>query len=277
VKAALLPLGFWLPDTYGSAPAPVAALFALMTKVGVYAVLRVSMLMFGADGGPMAGLGTPALLVLGLATIGVGALGTFTAVRLKGVVAFLVIVSAGTLLASLTIRTAGAVGGAVYYLAHSTVAAALLFLLADAIGRRRGALGDRLLGDATAPLPLLLGLLFLGAATAIAGLPPLPGFVGKVTILPEPPAGRTPRGCGARSSPAASSSRWPSHVRAVGCSGRRAPAAGAPLRSRRVRDSHSASSPVRRWRSRSSPGRRSGTRRRRPRSSWRRAATSSAC
>jgi multicomponent K+:H+ antiporter subunit D len=183
VKAALLPLGFWLPDTYGSAPAPVAALFALMTKVGVYAVLRVSTLMFGADAGPMADLGSPALFVLALATIGVGALGTFTAARLKGIVAFLVIVSAGTLLAALATRTTGAVGGAVYYLAHSTIAAALLFLLADAMGRRRDALGDRLQGGATAAQPALLGVLFLGASMAIAGLPPLPGFIGKVTIL----------------------------------------------------------------------------------------------
>ena len=183
VKAAVLPLGFWLPDTYAAAPAPVAALFALMTKVGVYAVLRVSMLLFGADAGPVAGLGATTLFALGLATVAVGALGTFAAVHLKGVVAFLVIVSAGTLIAAVAVGSAGALGGAVYYLAQSTIVAALLFLLADAIGRQRGDLGDCLQSGPAVAQPALLGLLFLGAATAIAGLPPLTGFIGKLAIL----------------------------------------------------------------------------------------------
>jgi multicomponent K+:H+ antiporter subunit D len=183
VKAALLPLGFWLPDTYGAAPAPVAALFALMTKVGVYAIVRVSSVMFGAEGGPVAGLGAEALFVLGVATIAVGALGTLAAPRLTGVVSFLVVVSAGTLLAAAATGRAGALGGALYYLVHSTVVVALLFLLADVIGRQRGALGDGLRSGAPLARPAVPGLLFLAAAAAVAGLPPLGGFVGKLLLL----------------------------------------------------------------------------------------------
>jgi multicomponent K+:H+ antiporter subunit D len=181
VKAALLPLGFWLPDTYGAAPAPVAALFALMTKVGVYAIVRVSSVMFGAEGGPVAGLGAEALFVLGVATIAVGALGTLAAPRLTGVVSF--VVSAGTLLAAAATGRVGALGGALYYLVHSTVVVALLFLLADVIGRQRGALGDGLRSGAPLARPTVPGLLFLAAAAAVAGLPPLGGFVGKLLLL----------------------------------------------------------------------------------------------
>jgi multicomponent K+:H+ antiporter subunit D len=183
VKAAVVPFGFWLPASYGAAPAPVAALFALMTKVGVYAILRVSTLLFGADAGPVAGLGAPVLFVLGLATILVGALGAFAARRLSALVAFLVIVSAGTLVATLAAGGAGALAGALYYLVHSTVVAALLFLLVEAIGRQRGPTEDRLQGGPAVAQPTLLGLLFLGAAMVVAGLPPFSGFIGKVAIL----------------------------------------------------------------------------------------------
>ncbi|MEP7180661.1 MAG: monovalent cation/H+ antiporter subunit D [Betaproteobacteria bacterium] len=183
LKAAVLPLGFWLPDTYGAAPAPVAALFALMTKVGVYAILRTTTLVFGPDAGPVAGLGGPVLYALGVGTIVLGALGALAAPRLKGIVAFLVVVSAGTLVAAVADGTAQTLAGALYYLVHSTLAAALLFLLVEAIARQRGATGDRLWSAAPVAQPALLGLMFLGAAAAIAGLPPLPGFIGKLGIL----------------------------------------------------------------------------------------------
>ena len=182
IKAAIVPLGYWLPGAYASAPAPASALFALMTKVGVYAVLRVGSVAFGPDGGALALLGRDALFVLAIATIAVAALGCGAARRLGSLAAFLVMLSAGTLVAAVA-AGATTVPGALYYAAHSTLAGALLFLLADAIGHQRGEVGDALVtGPATAQ-PARLGLLFLLAAAANAGLPPLSGFVGKLAIL----------------------------------------------------------------------------------------------
>jgi len=183
VKAALLPLGFWLPDTYGAAPAPVAALFALMTKVGVYAIVRTTTLLFGPDAGPAATLGGTELFVLGVATTALGGLGALAAPRLKGVVAFLVVASAGTLVAAVASGAPQALAGALYYLVHSTLAAAFLFLLVDAIARQRGSAGDGLRSGSPVVQPIALGLAFLVAAIAIAGLPPLSGFIGKLGIL----------------------------------------------------------------------------------------------
>ena len=85
VKAALLPLYFWLPDTYAAASAPVGALFAIMTKVGVYAVLRVTTLVFGAE------VAAPFLSLLALATLALAAVGALAATRLRGLVAYLVV------------------------------------------------------------------------------------------------------------------------------------------------------------------------------------------
>ncbi len=182
LKAAIVPLGFWLPSAYGAAPAPVAALFALMTKVGVYAILRVTTLAFGAGAGPVAGLGDAALLVAGIATVAVGAFGAIAARALSTLAAFLVVVSAGTLVAAIPLGTPVR-AGALYYLVHSTVAAALLFLLVAAIARQRPATGDRVASCTPLAQPTLLGMLFLGTAVAVAGLPPLSGFIGKIALL----------------------------------------------------------------------------------------------
>jgi multicomponent K+:H+ antiporter subunit D len=182
VKAALLPLGFWLPETYGAAPAPVAALFALMTKVGIYAIVRVSMTVFGAGETPLAGWGQPVLFALGLVTILFGALGALAASRLTALVAYLVLISSGTLIAASTLGAA-ALGGALYYVVHTTLTVAALFLLAHAIAGQRGGRGDRFGGGPPLAQPTLLGLLFLAAAGGAAGLPPLSGFIGKVLML----------------------------------------------------------------------------------------------
>ena len=182
VKAALLPLGFWLPETYGAAPAPVAALFALMTKVGIYAIVRVSMTVFGAGETPLAGWGQPLLFVLGLGTILFGALGALAASRLTALVAYLVLISSGTLIAATTLGVA-ALGGALYYVVHTTLTVAALFLLSHAIADQRGAADDRFGGGPPLVHPTLLGLLFLATAAGAAGLPPFAGFVGKVLML----------------------------------------------------------------------------------------------
>jgi multicomponent K+:H+ antiporter subunit D len=180
VKAAVLPLGFWLPETYGSAPGPIVALFAIMTKVGVYAIIRISFTVYGGSDGLMAQWGQPALFVLGIATIAFGALGLLATRRLVTLVAYLVLISSGTLIAASTLGTA-ALGGALYYLVHTTLAVAFLFLVAHVISGQRGARGDRF--GSGPPMPALLGLLFLAGAVGAAGLPPLSGFIGKVIML----------------------------------------------------------------------------------------------
>jgi multicomponent K+:H+ antiporter subunit D len=182
-KAALLPLYFWLPATYGAAPAPAAALFAILTKVGVYAVFRVHALVFGAAAGPAGDLGAPWLLGLGLATLLLASLGALAADNLRRLAGYLVIVSAGTLVAAFGLPDRAALAAAVYYLGHSTLAGALLFLLADLVARRRGGLGDALAPGPFMRRHWLLAAAFFAAAIAAAGLPPLAGFVGKLGIL----------------------------------------------------------------------------------------------
>jgi multicomponent K+:H+ antiporter subunit D len=189
VKAALLPLYFWLPDTYASATAPVAALFAVLTKVGVYAIVRVSTLMFGVGAGATAGIITPVLPWLALGTLVLATVGALAATRLRSLVAYAVVASAGTLLVAVGLGTQGTLAAALFYMVNSTLIAATWFLLADAIAARRGgsdALGPRPLSGAWAPL----GVAFFISAVAVAGVPPLAGFMGKAWLLQA--AGSTP-------------------------------------------------------------------------------------
>jgi len=183
VKAALLPLYFWLPDTYAAASAPVGVLFAIMTKVGVYAVLRVTTLIFGTE------VAAPFLSVLALATLALAAVGALAATHLRGLVAYLVVSSAGTLLLAAGLGTEGTLAAGLFYLVNSTLVAALWFLLADRIAAARGGsdlLQSRPLAGGWAPL----GAVFFVAAVAVAGVPPLAGFMGKALLLQA--AGLTP-------------------------------------------------------------------------------------
>lgn len=182
LKAALLPLHLWLPAAYSGTSAPVAALFAIMTKVGIYAILRSHTLLFGDSAGPLANLFDPWLLPLALATLVIGTLGALAADTLGRLAGYLVLVSVGTLLTGMSLGTQG-IAAALYYLPHSTFTAALLFLLADAIRRRRPLQGDGFTPDADMPRHALWGGLFFAAAVAAAGLPPLSGFVGKFLVL----------------------------------------------------------------------------------------------
>jgi multicomponent K+:H+ antiporter subunit D len=126
VKAALLPLYFWLPDAYASATAPVAALFALLTKVGVYAIARTTTLLFGAaGGGATARVFTPMLPALALATLLLAAVGVLATRSLRGLIAYLVVGSAGTLLLCIGLATRQSVGAGLFYLVDSTLAAAV--------------------------------------------------------------------------------------------------------------------------------------------------------
>jgi multicomponent K+:H+ antiporter subunit D len=195
VKAALLPLYFWLPDAYASATAPVAALFAIMTKVGVYAIARTTTLLFpaGDDGlGSAASLVfAPMLPALALATLLLAALGVMAAQRLRGLIAYLVVASAGTLLLAIGLATRESVAAGLFYLVNSTLVAAAWFLIADRLGAARAG-GDAMRHPgAVAPRAWApLGVAFFVAAVAVAGMPPLAGFFGKALLLQA--AGNTP-------------------------------------------------------------------------------------
>jgi multicomponent K+:H+ antiporter subunit D len=182
VKAALLPLYFWLPDTYASATAPVAALFAIMTKVGVYAIARVTTLVFGATGGWAADIATPMLPTLALATLVLAAIGTLAAKHLRALIAYLVVGSAGTLLLAIGLGTEASVAAGLFYLVNSTLVAAAWFLLADRIQAARSG-ADLLKAAPLAGGWAPLGVAFFVAAVAFAGVPPLAGFFGKALLL----------------------------------------------------------------------------------------------
>ncbi|MHA6492940.1 monovalent cation/H+ antiporter subunit D [Pseudomonas borbori] len=183
LKAAFLPLYFWLPKAYAAATAPVAALFAIMTKVGLYSILRVYTLIFGDQAGSLADMTQQWLWPLALLTIGLGAIGALAASSLHGLLAYLVLVSVGTLLAGIAIGTPEALSAALYYLIHSTWVAGGLFLLADLIARQRGVKQAELVQGPALQHPHLLGTLFFIGAIAVAGLPPLSGFIGKLLLL----------------------------------------------------------------------------------------------
>ncbi len=180
IKAAVLPLHFWLPASYANAPLPVAALFAIMTKVGAYSILRMYTLGFGPDVQATQGLVGAWLQPAALVTLAVGTIGILGAQHIARMVAFCAIASMGTLLVAISLFTETATAAALYYIYHSTLATALLFLVADLVVERRGgAIAP------TAPMPQggLISALFFVGAIALAGMPPLSGFVGKLLVL----------------------------------------------------------------------------------------------
>ena len=215
VKAAAWPLNFWLPSAYSSASAPVAALFAVMTKLGAYAVLRVWTLLFPQDAGVSALYGGPVLVGLGLLTLAFGIVGVVATQHLGRMAAFCAILSSGTLLAALGFGAPAVTGGALYYTLGSTLAISAFFLLVELIDRTReveerplyvGELDSEdpfaypvdlmpvrdvnldddeqaLIGRAIPAAMAFLGLAFIVCALTIAGLPPMAGFVGKVVML----------------------------------------------------------------------------------------------
>jgi multicomponent K+:H+ antiporter subunit D len=183
LKGALLPLHLWLPNTYATAMPVVAALFAIMTKVGVYSMMRVYTLIFGEEAGELSHMAQNWLWWLALATIAMGAVGVLASKDLRKLTANLVIVSVGTLVALVAIQTLEASSAAIYYLVHSTLVTAALFLLADLIGRQRGKVADRITVGPPVAQPRLLGICFFIAAVAVIGMPPLSGFIGKVWLL----------------------------------------------------------------------------------------------
>lgn len=183
LKSALLPLYFWLPQAYATTTGTVAALFAIMTKVGIYAIVRVFTLIFGANAGESAFLAYDWLWWLGLLTILMGALGVLGSRDTRQVVAYLVLVSVGTMLTTLSLGHEDAISAMLFYLVHSTLVTGALFLLVDMIAEQRGKTASRIVkGRKMAQHNLLGGLFFLAALTVI-GIPPLSGFVSKLFIL----------------------------------------------------------------------------------------------
>jgi len=183
LKAALVPLHFWLPRTYASTSGAVAALFAIMTKVGAYSIIRVTTLIFGDEAQASAWAPADWMLPAALITIALGFFGVLAAKGLRDLAAFAVVGSMGTLLSAVAVFQPDAMSAALYYTVHSTLAGAALFLIVDLIAVRRGEYGDAInVGPRFQNVEALSGLFFL-AAIATVGLPPLSGFLGKLLIL----------------------------------------------------------------------------------------------
>ncbi|QIK38309.1 monovalent cation/H+ antiporter subunit D [Caldichromatium japonicum] len=183
LKAALAPLHLWLPPAYAATSAPVAAFFAIMTKVGAYALLRIETLFFGDNAGPLSGLYDDWLLILGLISLVLGALGALAATALRQQIAHLTVASVGLVFVAFGVETRASIAAGLYYLTHSTLVTAAFFLLADPIARNRDSLADRLAPGPALAQAGLLGGLFVVIAILVVGLPPLSGFIGKLGIL----------------------------------------------------------------------------------------------
>ena len=211
-KAGMWPLNFWLVPAYSAASAPVAAMFAIMTKVGVYTLLRLWTLLFSGQAGASAYFGGDWLIYGGLASIACAAVAIIAAQRLERMASLSILVSAGILLSAIGFAQPNLIAAALFYLVSSTLALSALFLLAELIERSRSAnempLEDD--GDLIArPLESLqppkginlddeqkavvgqvipwtmafLGLSFIACALLIIGMPPLSGFIGKLGLL----------------------------------------------------------------------------------------------
>jgi multicomponent K+:H+ antiporter subunit D len=202
VKAGMWPLCFWLPGAYSAASAPVAAVFAILTKVGIYSVLRMWLLVFGDGAGASAGFGGDWLVVGGLATLAFGAVGVLASHEMSRLASFSLLVSSGTLIAAIGAGEVAVTGAALYYLVASTLGVSAFFLLIELVERGRKPGADLLavtaeafdldddgvepeeeVGVAIPATMALLGLSFACCALLLAGLPPFPGFIGKFALL----------------------------------------------------------------------------------------------
>ena len=181
IKAAVVPLHFWLPSSYAEAPGPVAALFAIMTKVGAYAIIRVYTLIFPPDLSVTADLHGIWLLPAALISLALGMLGVLAARKLDRMVAYSVIGSMGMVMVAIALFTAESISAALYYIVHSTLAAGALFLITDMV--RAGRENLELTAQAPVAGARRTAALFFVAAIAMVGVPPLSGFIGKLLIL----------------------------------------------------------------------------------------------
>ncbi len=185
LKGAAAPLYLWLPGTYGAAAAPVAALFAVLTKVGAYAVLRVGGVVFTAvDAGAIV---FEVAFVTAVATVVIAALGALAATTLTRLAAWLGLGSSAGMLLAVGFGTSASVAGGLFYALPSTLGVAGLLLLADTIRTARGAGGDTLVRAPRMRGHAVIGAVYVALAVTVAGLPPLAGFLGKSLILAATP------------------------------------------------------------------------------------------
>lgn len=198
-KSAIWPLSFWLPTTYSAASPPVAAMLVLVTKVGIYTVLRLWSLTFSGEAGGSAGFGATALLWGGTITIAFGLVGMFASQEPGRLASYSAIISSGTLLAVISYGQAALTSAALFYLLSSTLAVAAFMLLIELIERIRNpaaamlavtmeafAVEDEQEEPVGVPIPgalAFLGLAFAGCALIMAGMPPLSGFIAKFAIF----------------------------------------------------------------------------------------------
>ncbi|MBB5700923.1 multicomponent K+:H+ antiporter subunit D [Ochrobactrum daejeonense] len=201
VKAGMWPLNFWLAPTYTAAAAPVAAVFAIMSKVGIYVLLRLSPLMFGIDAGTSYGFGNDWLYFGGMVTLAFGLIGVVASQAMGRLASYSILVSSGTLLAAIGSGNAAMTGAALFYMVSSTLTIAAFFLLIELIERGQDAAANVLAvtmeayGDeeeeeeedevgAVLPATLaVLGTLFGICAILLIGLPPFSGFIAKFLLL----------------------------------------------------------------------------------------------
>lgn len=177
VKAAVFPLAAWLPDSYPTAPAPVTAVFAgLLTKVGVYCMLRTETLLF--PGSRLGGL----LMIAALASMVIGILGAVAQTDLKRVLSFTLISHIGYMVFGIGLATRDAIGGAIVYVAHHITVQTTLFLAAGLIERRTGTTELTRIGGLAKVAPMIAVLFFVPAMN-LAGIPPLSGFIGKLGLM----------------------------------------------------------------------------------------------
>ncbi len=199
VKAGMWPLCFWLPSAYSVAAPPVAAILTLMSKVGIYIILRLTILLFSE--GPSAGFGSQVLLYGGMATLAFGTIGVLASQALGRIGAYSVLVSSGTLLSVIGLSDSAATSGALLYLLSSTLTLGAFFLLVELVERGQDAGASvlavtmELYGDADDDVPeevqgatmpatlAMLGICFAACAILLSGLPPLSGFVAKFAML----------------------------------------------------------------------------------------------
>jgi multicomponent K+:H+ antiporter subunit D len=177
----MLPVGFWLPKTYAVATTPVAALFTIMTKVGIYAILRVNGTVF--DDAISREILQYILLPIGLITSVYGVIGAMGAERLRRLIGFMILSSVGTILIAISLFNTLAWAAALYYLVHSTIIAAAFYILSGWITSQRVEFKDHFKIAPQMKQHKVVALTYFTIALMMAGLPPFSGFLGKVFIL----------------------------------------------------------------------------------------------
>ena len=178
IKAAIFPLFSWLPDSYPTAPSPVTAVFAgLLTKVGVYAVIRTQTLLFPGNDAIGA-----VLLVTAALTMVIGILGALVQDDLRRLLSFTIVSHIGYMLLGLGLYSVAGLAGAILYTVHHIVVQTTLFLVAGLMERREGTSSIARAGGLQRLAPLL-AVLYLLPALSLAGIPPLSGFLAKLGLL----------------------------------------------------------------------------------------------